>query len=264
MAKLKTQPKKINTAIPAAEPTREETWAVFETYIPKLNASYTRAVEAIIETGRLLNEAKVACRHGYFLSFIEAAKLEKKLHFGQSTAEMLMRIAKNRVLTNSQYLGNLPIALTTLYSLTSIPERELVGAIKQGLVNPDMKANDVAYLAYAKPDKFIKALEVVIDFAKRYRANYAELIDELNDTGRAMDLDVDYVFSWPSLPIWLGELRREWKKGVEDGGSRFDGPGTQRAREREKALSEDEPVTPPKRKSNGKEKHNGKGVRPSG
>jgi hypothetical protein len=57
----------------------------------RIAAAWQKGVEAILETGRLLIEAKAALRHGEFKSMIQL-----KLPFNPGTAQRLMAIARHR------------------------------------------------------------------------------------------------------------------------------------------------------------------------
>ena len=62
----------------------------------RITAATRKTVEAMIETGRLLLEAKESLGHGEFLAMVRA-----DLPFGPRTAQRLMGIARNQRLANA-------------------------------------------------------------------------------------------------------------------------------------------------------------------
>jgi hypothetical protein len=68
-----------------------------------ISASLRQAVENIIETGQLLIEAKASLAHCDFLEMVK-----DHLPFTSRTAQMLMKIARNPVLSNAKHVSLLP------------------------------------------------------------------------------------------------------------------------------------------------------------
>jgi hypothetical protein len=110
-------------------------------YAAKIKASWQKAVESILETGRVLMEAKAELPHGEFGKMIK-----DKLPFGVRTAEMLMNIAEHAVLSNAKFVSHLPPSWGTLHELAQLPEATLLAAIEDGEVNPDMDRADAVRL----------------------------------------------------------------------------------------------------------------------
>jgi hypothetical protein len=84
--------------------------------LPKITATWRKSVESIIETGRLLVEAKASLAYGQFGDLIE------KLPFSHRTAQCLMRIAEHRMLVNPHTCAELPASWRALAELARIPE----------------------------------------------------------------------------------------------------------------------------------------------
>jgi len=103
----------------------------WEDYARKINAAHSRSVASVIEVGRLLIEAKEELDHGDFLRLFQGGTLP----FGEDTAERLMRIAENKILSNSAHARILPTSWTTLFELTKLPTRNLQVAIQDGRVH---------------------------------------------------------------------------------------------------------------------------------
>jgi len=115
---------------------RAEQWA------HKINTASARSVESILEIGRLLHAAKRDLAHGEFGRLFD----ERLIPFSQNTADRLMAIAGNPVLSNSAHVQNLPPSWGTLYELTKIPGPVLRNAIKDGIITPDIPRKAIAGL----------------------------------------------------------------------------------------------------------------------
>jgi len=107
----------------------------------RINAAWQKGVESIIETGRLLIEAKAELEHGRFGKMIEM-----ELSFGASTAQQLMAIASDNRLTKAEHVQYLPPSWGTLYQLTKLPDDTFEAAIKNEDIHPKMERKDVAAL----------------------------------------------------------------------------------------------------------------------
>jgi hypothetical protein len=121
--------------LPALVPTEDwQEWA------DRIGAAWRQMVGAIIETGRLLIEAKAALP-GQFESMVQL-----KLPFTPSTARRLMMIAANPVLSNRAHVHVLPPSWGTLYELTKLPAENLRAKIQDGSITPKLERKDVARL----------------------------------------------------------------------------------------------------------------------
>jgi len=80
------------------------------------------SLAGILECGRLLLAAKDELPHGEFLAMVES-----DLPFGASTAQMLMKIARDPRLTNTDHGQHLPPSWRTLYELTKLGRRAIRG-----------------------------------------------------------------------------------------------------------------------------------------
>ena len=110
-------------------------------YIAEITASWQKAVSSILETGRLLIQAKAELPHGKFGTMIE-----EKLPFGARTAQMLMVIAGHPVLSNAKCISHLPPHWATLHELAQLPEPRLLALIEDGTVHPELEHAEAAAL----------------------------------------------------------------------------------------------------------------------
>jgi hypothetical protein len=119
--------------MPAAGPSNA--WA------ERISAIWQQSTAAIIETGRLLIQARDNLDHGQWLKMVQA-----ELPFNQRTAQRLMAIAQHPVLSNTTHVPHLPSSWGTLYELTKLPSVELEAKISDGSINPRLERRDVAAL----------------------------------------------------------------------------------------------------------------------
>jgi len=92
----------------------------------RICAAYGRSIEAILDVGRELIAAKEALPHGEFQSMIR-----RDLPFGERMAQMYMRVARHRVLSNAKYTSHLPPSISTLYELSKLEPDELMPILRR-------------------------------------------------------------------------------------------------------------------------------------
>ena len=182
----------------------------------KITATWQKAVASIIQTGQLLIQAKRDLTHGQFASLFDdppsgdCGRVERRVPFSQRTAERLMRIAGNKVLTNATHASNLPASWATLYLLTCIPEDQLEVLIKAGGVNADITRKDAECIVGFKMLRPVyHAMETLIATMHRYPipivkgiVNDFRHIPNEGHWGLFSDLD--------RLSRWIAEFHKEW------------------------------------------------------
>ena len=104
----------------------------------RIAAAWQKGVEAILETGRLLIEAKAALKHGEFKSMVH-----HELPFNPGTAQRLMAIARHPVISNAAHAPLLPPSWMTLYELTKLSPETLLPKIEDGSITPKTERRDV-------------------------------------------------------------------------------------------------------------------------
>lgn len=104
----------------------------------RITAAWRSSVENIIECGLLLIDAKKALSHGEFGEMVRT-----ELPFGERMAQMLMKVARNRVLSNPNHGSHLPASWRTLADLATLPEATVEEMIADGRIGPDMERNEV-------------------------------------------------------------------------------------------------------------------------
>lgn len=107
----------------------------------RVNDAWRSMLEGIFATGRALIDARAQLPHGEFQAMIES-----DLAFGTSTAQMLMKIARNPELAKTDHGRLLPPSWRTLYELSKLEPATLTAAIADGRVRPDMERKDAVVL----------------------------------------------------------------------------------------------------------------------
>lgn len=125
-----------------------------EEWVARITESYLQSYASVIEAGRQLGEAKKALPHGDWLRMFKGHPnaVERPLPFEQRTAQRLMKIARNTVLSNPAHAPHLPFRWFTLYQLSMIPEPGLLKHLDNGDIWPGMERGDAKLLVRAHSD----------------------------------------------------------------------------------------------------------------
>jgi Protein of unknown function (DUF3102) len=204
-----------------------------EEWTRRIKVAWAKGVSAFVETGRLLIEAKDALRHGAFIHMIECGELG----FGASTAERLMKIARNKVLSDSAHAPNLPPNWTTLYELTKLPPQKLLTLIDNGSIRAGMdrqEAESLTALHVPKAKPIPHTIAVVAYESPPPRALPLDIevndIEPDDDHGRVRqfpsevilhDLSPDKSLASSSPPAELEEIAAQATKIIEPPPDRF-------------------------------------------
>jgi hypothetical protein len=114
-------------------------WPAATKYAQRITDCQRKSVESIIECGRLLIAAKDELKHGEFLKMVE-----NNLPFKRSTAQALMKIAKDKRITKYQRAGCLPPHWSTLVKLTQLPDAAFEARIADGTIHPGLERRPAA------------------------------------------------------------------------------------------------------------------------
>lgn len=122
--------------------TKADYWA------PRINAEWRKSVEGILNVGRQLISAKEACEHGEFLRLFKGHEIavSETVPFGERSAEMLMEVAGNKVISNPKFVSDLPQSWGTLYELTKLEDEQIVAGIKAGEITAEMTRAEASAL----------------------------------------------------------------------------------------------------------------------
>src|SRR6266478_5511075 len=105
-------------------------------------AAWQKSIEAFIETGRRLIDARKELAHGEFLAMIK-----NDLPFGEDTAERLIKIARDPRLSNSAHGRILPPSWRTLFELTKLNDEQFDRLVAAGVIRADMHRWEIEGLA---------------------------------------------------------------------------------------------------------------------
>lgn len=118
-----------------------------EDYVLKIQLHWQKSLDAIIEVGHTLVEAKTRVEKGTFLRMIE-----EELPFGDRTAQRLMKIVEDkRIMANATHASYLPNSWMTLYELTKLSDDRFQEGLESGQINADMSRKQVSELLKPKP-----------------------------------------------------------------------------------------------------------------
>jgi hypothetical protein len=208
----------------------ESNTAELEELVVRFNTAWRQSVESIIESGQVLIEAKVALKkakgHGNWMLFLEKIKLNDR------TANYLMKIAENPVLTNSKHASNLPRSWFTLAKMTDLENSQLETLLDEGKINAETERKEVEVLiarnqkrGHYNYEHLVGALATVNKFMQKWPDLNPALIDQLADSLITVQ-DIDDAASMgdvPKLSEWLTKLHgacdakeQEWLAELDD------------------------------------------------
>jgi Protein of unknown function (DUF3102) len=145
-------------------------------FVAEITATWQKAVASIIETGRLLTEAKKALGHGQWGKLFTEREdgVIGKLPFSQRTAEMLMEISEHPILSNPKFVSNLPPSWGTLHELCSLPDEAMEAMLADGRIHSELRRRDVEVLYRRLVNEglffwqeLVDGLQTVIEFMER-------------------------------------------------------------------------------------------------
>lgn len=122
---------------------RAPTGQSVEGYATRIVAAWNKTLEAIVEVGHLLVEAKEAHPRTF------TTMVETQLPFSIRTAQQLMRIANDKRIAKAIHGSLLPTSWRTLYYLTTLSDSEFERGISDGIICSDMERKDLAPLKQA-------------------------------------------------------------------------------------------------------------------
>jgi hypothetical protein len=168
-----------------------------EMWAEKIAASWQKSIDSILETGRNLIAAKEELEHGEWLQMVK-----NELPFGDRTAEMLIKVAENPVLSDSNHGSNLPASWRTLYELTKLPKDLLERKIESGEITPRTERKDVAAMRGKARKASAAARSGVVRSPKVGPLNSStqraleETTDWIKSKADEDDIPVETIISW--------------------------------------------------------------------
>ena len=135
----------------------------------KIAGAWNTHVTSILETGRLLIEAKAEIPHGdWERLFRDGLFPHHPVPFGTRTAQMLMAIAKDPVLTNPKFASYLPPSWATLHDMVGLPEDEFEQYIDLQMIHPEMTRANVNQLPRKRLALLPTAIVTLSDLCQQY------------------------------------------------------------------------------------------------
>ncbi|TNE62685.1 MAG: DUF3102 domain-containing protein [Alphaproteobacteria bacterium] len=110
-------------------------------YAHKINAAWRNAFDNVIDTGRLLAEAKCVLGKRAWGEMVDS-----ELVFSRRTANKLIDIVEDERLSSSRYADVLPPHWSTLHALKYLSDEQFEFALTEGLIHPDMMRKDAERL----------------------------------------------------------------------------------------------------------------------
>ncbi|WP_262775048.1 DUF3102 domain-containing protein [Brevibacterium permense] len=145
----------------------------------------SRAVEGIVSAGQHLAQAKAEVGHG------EWGPMLRGIGISQQHAHKLMQISQNEAISNHSCVSDLPRAVTALYELSRIDPDEFKQGMEDGVIHPDMTAQDAKNLGAGSGESsaFDKARKNLSAFEKNATSiadldQWDQLINEADTTFR--------------------------------------------------------------------------------
>jgi hypothetical protein len=149
----------------------------------RIRTSWQKCVEGIVETGKLLIEAK-ADLHGRFEHMVY-----QKLPFDLRTAQRLMFIANNPAISNATHVSSLPATWGTLHQLAHLSPAVIEEKIETGEIHPKMERKDAVALLPPPNKKSDETTDP--SYAINAVADEATIAVEADDVGTATAMSVD-------------------------------------------------------------------------
>lgn len=112
----------------------------------RITDTYGNSVQAIVEVGSQLQQAKAECSHGEWGELTGETTGKPLLPFSHQTTRRLKSIAGNPALSNRAHVRDLPASWGTLATLASLDPDDIEAAIADGDIHPAMQRKDAEAL----------------------------------------------------------------------------------------------------------------------
>src|SRR6185312_7821302 len=153
-------------------------------YADKINASWRKTTESILETARLCADANKD------LKSKDRARLIKQLAFNAATFSKLVKIGSKYQLQQDPVKSLLPPSYSILYEIAKLTEGDLQAAISEGVINPGMTRRDLdAWLGKSRDEssassdeastKIVATVKVPTDYDEERREQLISALAKL-------------------------------------------------------------------------------------
>jgi hypothetical protein len=164
---------------------------------------FRKSAEKLVAVGLALLDCKKTVGHGSFSKMFHPGRLR----ISQDTAEMLIRIVKNGVLTNSDSSRKLPPAINTLHRLAKIKQTSaLQQAFDDDRISPLMTTKEARSLAAElDPPKKTGPEENLDYFRKKLGGYLTRQLNSIDDDELKLDLIAELVTTLSGMAEALEE-----------------------------------------------------------
>jgi hypothetical protein len=147
----------------------------------------------------------------------EWSKLVGKLPFGLRTAQMLMEIADNAILTKAKHVSHLPASWGTLHLLTTIEDEPLEKMLTDGTINADTERKEVEKIikkmkneGVFRFDDLRRCLHTLVNWMGRY-PDASKVADDAITIDDDVEEEDEYVGleELTALMRWVADLHLE-------------------------------------------------------
>jgi DUF3102 family protein len=126
---------------PSSLPNKSSQAPEWKPWADKICVAWQKCAANFVAVGKLLIEARDQLDYGLFLDMIK-----RELPFGPRTAQRLMAIAENSVISDATHASHLPPSWMTLYELSRLPDAVLRKEINSGGITPAIERKQVVLL----------------------------------------------------------------------------------------------------------------------
>lgn len=149
-----------------------------EEFAAEIRRAWTESQESFLLIGRYLLAAKDKLQHGEFMAMVAS-----DLPFSHQSANKLMSVARF-IEAEEMPLNLLPNASETCYQITTLTSEERVQALKEGIIKPEMRREDILQFK-----RRIRAPQPIDLEAQRHQLKLEriKLLKRLEDIDRALE-----------------------------------------------------------------------------
>lgn len=144
-----------------------------EQVIKKITNAWNKAAEYIIEVSVMLNELQSGDKKMW--SEVRDTLIERKV-MSRTTISNLISIGKNNLLTSN--VEKLPPAYNTLWVLSTLEDRDLKSKLKDGLITPELRLEDVRKWKKSVDDDDFDVVEIVEEESDKKKCIVISISDD--------------------------------------------------------------------------------------
>jgi hypothetical protein len=187
----------------------ENVVVTLESWRDRIAAEWRKSVEGIINTGKLLIEAKAALAHGEWGKMFLG---DERLPFSRVTAFKLMAVGKHgeRFVAHVQHL---PHSWGTLYELTKLTDRQWKKAVETGDITPELERDEAVALKETRKPKVADpqpAGDAGDDDEDESGPDFTETIAAIHWLGEVHSIQAEWDALLKALADPEHESRKDW------------------------------------------------------